>query len=97
MSQPPSSHQLDQYLRAANYLSASQIYLYENCLLREPLAPRHIKPRLLGHCGTCPGLNLIYTPLNRMISQRDQPVLLVVGLGHSAPAILANLFLVGRT
>ncbi len=95
MSHTLCSHQLDQYLRAANYLSASQIYLYENCLLREPLAPRHIKPRLLGHWGTCPGLNLIYTHLNRMISQRDQPVLLVVGPGHGAPAILANLFLEG--
>lgn len=87
--------QLGCYWRAANYLGAAQLYLRDNVLLREPLRPKHIKPRLLGHWGTQPGLNLIYAHLNRLISDVDADVSLVVGPGHGAPAILADLFLEG--
>jgi xylulose-5-phosphate/fructose-6-phosphate phosphoketolase len=87
--------QLQAYLRAANYLGAAQLYLKENALLQEPLKPEHIKPRLLGHWGTQPGLNLIYTHLNRLIQDTNASVLLIVGPGHGAPAILANLYLEG--
>ena len=73
---------LDAYWRAANYLSVGQIYLLDNPLLREPLLPEHIKPRLLGHWGTTPGLNLLYAHLNRVIKQRDLNVLYVTGPGH---------------
>ncbi len=86
---------LDIYWRAANYLGAAQIYLRENCLLQEPLQPEHIKPRLLGHWGTVPGINFVYTHLNRLITQTKQSVLLVTGPGHGAPANLANLYLEG--
>src|SRR5499427_1115385 len=84
------AERLDAYWRAANYLGVGQIYLMANPLLREPLAPEHIKPRLLGHWGTTPGLNLIYTHLNRVIAQRRRPVLYVAGPGHGGPAMLAN-------
>jgi xylulose-5-phosphate/fructose-6-phosphate phosphoketolase len=87
--------QLDAYWRAANYLGAAQLFLKENPLLHEPLAPEHIKPRLLGHWGTQPGLNLVYAHLNRLIQDTDASVLLIVGPGHGAPAILANLYLEG--
>lgn len=83
------------YQRAANYLAAAQIYLKENVLLREPLKPEDIKPRLLGHWGTCPGINLIYAHLNRLILQYDLDLFLVTGPGHGAPANLANLYLEG--
>ncbi len=86
---------LNAYWRAANYLGAAQLYLKENPLLREPLKVEHIKKRLLGHWGTQPGLNMIYTHLNRLILDTDASILLVVGPGHGAPAILANLFLEG--
>ena len=86
---------LDRYWRAANYLSACQIYLLANPLLTEPLKPDHIKPRLLGHWGTTPGLNFVWTHLNRAISQRDQDMLLVIGPGHGGPAALANTWLEG--
>jgi xylulose-5-phosphate/fructose-6-phosphate phosphoketolase len=86
---------LHAYWRAANYLGAAQLYLKENPLLQEPLAPEHIKPRLLGHWGTQPGLNLVYAHLNRLIQDTDTSVLLIVGPGHGAPAILANLYLEG--
>ncbi|MGZ3530275.1 MAG: phosphoketolase family protein [Vulcanimicrobiaceae bacterium] len=86
---------LDAYWRAANYLGAAQLYLYDNVLLREPLLPEHIKERPIGHWGTQPGLNLIYAHLNRLISDTEANVLLVVGPGHGAPAILANLYLEG--
>ena len=76
---------LDAYWRAANYLSVGQIYLLENALLREPLVREHIKPRLLGHFGTAPGLNLIYAHLNRAIIQRDLNVIYVTGPGHGGP------------
>ncbi|HEV8440342.1 MAG TPA: phosphoketolase family protein [Methylomirabilota bacterium] len=86
---------LHAYWRAANYLSAGQIYLRANPLLREPLQPSHIKPRLLGHWGTAPGLNLIYAHLNRLIQDTDANMLLVVGPGHGGPAVRANVFLEG--
>jgi len=86
---------LDAYWRAANYLSVGQIYLRENALLREPLIPEHIKPRLLGHFGTTPGLNLIYAHLNRAILRRDIEVLYVTGPGHGGPGLVANAYLEG--
>ncbi len=87
--------QLQSFWSAANYLGAAQLYLKENPLLKEPLRPDHIKPRLLGHWGTQPGLNLIYAHLNRLIQDTEASLLLVVGPGHGAPAILANLYLEG--
>ncbi|MBE1488573.1 phosphoketolase family protein [Plantactinospora soyae] len=86
---------LDAYWRAANYLSVGQIYLLANPLLREPLTREHIKPRLLGHWGTDPGLNLVYVHLNRAIVARDLDAMLVTGPGHGAPAIIANTWLEG--
>ncbi len=86
---------LKKYQRAANYLSAAQIYLQHNALLREPLQSKDIKPRLLGHWGTCPGINLIYAHLNRLICQHQLDLFLVTGPGHGAPAILSNLYLEG--
>ncbi|MBF9132888.1 phosphoketolase family protein [Plantactinospora sp. S1510] len=86
---------IDAYWRAANYLSVGQIYLLANPLLREPLTREHIKPRLLGHWGTDPGLNLIYVHLNRVIVARDLDAMLVTGPGHGAPAIIANTWLEG--
>jgi xylulose-5-phosphate/fructose-6-phosphate phosphoketolase len=86
---------LDAYWRAANYLSVGQIYLLDNPLLREPLLPEHIKPRLLGHFGTTPGLNLIYAHLNRAIRQRDLNAIYVTGPGHGGPGLVANAYLEG--
>jgi xylulose-5-phosphate/fructose-6-phosphate phosphoketolase len=86
---------LDAYWRAANYLSVGQIYLLDNPLLREPLRPEHVKPRLLGHFGTTPGLNLLYAHLNRVIGQRDLSVLYVTGPGHGGPGLVANTYLEG--
>jgi xylulose-5-phosphate/fructose-6-phosphate phosphoketolase len=86
---------LDAYWRAANYLAVGQIYLQENPLLRELLKPEHIKPRLLGHWGTSPGLNLIYVHLNRLIRETGANVMYIIGPGHGAPAILANAYLEG--
>jgi xylulose-5-phosphate/fructose-6-phosphate phosphoketolase len=86
---------IDLYWKAANYLAAGQIYLRDNPLLREPLRPEHIKPRLLGHWGTSPGLNLIYVHLNRLIQDTGASVMYVIGPGHGAPAILANSWLEG--
>src|SRR5215218_1136578 len=83
------------YWEAANYLTAAQIYLRDNPLLREPLAPEHIKPRLLGHWGTSPGLNLVYAQLNRLIRRTGQQVLYVAGPGHGGPAVIANVYLEG--
>lgn len=83
------------YQRATNYLSVAQIYLQSNVLLKEPLKPENIKPRLLGHWGTCPGINLIYAHLNRLIIQNNIDMFLVTGPGHGAPANLANLFIEG--
>jgi xylulose-5-phosphate/fructose-6-phosphate phosphoketolase len=86
---------LDAYWRAANYLTIGQIYLQDNALLREPLAAEHIKPRLLGHWGTSPGLSLIWAHLNRVIRARDADVVYIAGPGHGGPAILANTWLEG--
>jgi len=86
---------LDSYWRAANYLSVGQIYLMDNPLLTQPLRPEHIKPRLLGHWGTSPGLNFIWTHLNRAILVHDQPMMYVIGPGHGGPAALANTWLDG--
>jgi xylulose-5-phosphate/fructose-6-phosphate phosphoketolase len=80
---------------AANYLTVGQIYLQDNPLLREPLRPEHIKPRLLGHWGTSPGLNLIYAQLNRLIQHHDQDALFIAGPGHGGPAIVANVYMEG--
>jgi xylulose-5-phosphate/fructose-6-phosphate phosphoketolase len=86
---------IDGWWRAANYLSVGQIYLLANPLLAEPLRPEHIKPRLLGHWGTTPGLNLIYAHLNRVICARDRHVLYVTGPGHGGPGLVANTWLEG--
>src|SRR3954454_16133022 len=95
---PLSDEELDGllgYWDAANYLTVAQIYLRENALLREPLHAEHIKPRLLGHWGTSPGLSLVYAQLNRLIRRTDQEVLFVAGPGHGGPAIVANVYLEG--
>jgi len=86
---------LDAYWRAANYLSVGQIYLLDNPLLTEPLRPEHIKPRLLGHWGTTPGLNLLYAHLNRLICQRDLNAIFITGPGHGGPGLVANAYLEG--
>ncbi|CPR06169.1 phosphoketolase [Mycobacterium bohemicum DSM 44277] len=86
---------IDAYWRAANYLSVGQIYLLDNPLLSEPLTAEHVKPRLLGHWGTTPGLNLIYVHLNRIIRNRDANVIFVTGPGHGGPALVANAYLEG--
>ncbi|MGH3390464.1 MAG: phosphoketolase, partial [Actinomadura sp.] len=86
---------IDAYWRAANYLSVGQIYLLANPLLREPLRPEHIKPRLLGHWGTSPGLNFCYVHLNRVIKARDLDMIYVMGPGHGGPAAVANAWLEG--
>jgi xylulose-5-phosphate/fructose-6-phosphate phosphoketolase len=86
---------LDAYWRASNYLSVGQIYLYANPLLRKPLAREHIKPRLLGHWGTTPGLNLIYVHLNRVITKHDLDTIYVIGPGHGGPALVAQAYLEG--
>ncbi|MBU9809718.1 phosphoketolase family protein [Rahnella sp. SL6] len=86
---------IDRYWRAANYLSVGQIYLMDNPLLREPLKPEHIKPRLLGHWGTTPGLNFIYAHLNRAICQRDLDIIYICGPGHGGPGMVANTWLEG--
>ncbi|GAA1765181.1 phosphoketolase family protein [Luedemannella helvata] len=86
---------IDAHWRAANYLSVGQIYLMGNPLLREPLQPEDVKPRLLGHWGTTPGLNLLYTHLSRIIAQRDQDMIYVTGPGHGGPGLVANVWLEG--
>jgi xylulose-5-phosphate/fructose-6-phosphate phosphoketolase len=86
---------MDAYWRAANYLSVGQIYLYANPLLKEPLRPEHVKPRLLGHWGTTPGLNFIYVHLNRIIKKYDLNMIYVTGPGHGAPGVVANTYLEG--
>ncbi|MBO0777848.1 MAG: phosphoketolase family protein [Ktedonobacteraceae bacterium] len=87
--------QMHRYWQAANYLTVGQIYLQDNPLLREPLQPVHIKPRLLGHWGTSPGLSLIYVHLNRLIKAHDANMIYLAGPGHGGPAILANVYLEG--
>jgi xylulose-5-phosphate/fructose-6-phosphate phosphoketolase len=86
---------LDAWWRAANFLSVGQIYLLDNPLLREPLQPEHVKPRLLGHFGTTPGLNLIYAHLNRAIGRRDLSAIYITGPGHGGPGLVANAYLEG--
>ncbi|MFQ5754769.1 MAG: phosphoketolase [Acidiferrobacterales bacterium] len=86
---------MDAYWRAANYLSVGQIYLYDNPLLKEPLTLEHIKPRLLGHWGTTPGLNFIYVHLNRVIKSYDLNVIYITGPGHGGPGLVANTYLEG--
>jgi xylulose-5-phosphate/fructose-6-phosphate phosphoketolase len=86
---------MDAYWRAANYLSVGQIYLLDNPLLREPLRPEHIKPRLLGHWGTTPGLNLLYVHMNRAIRARNLNAIYVTGPGHGGPGLVANAYLEG--
>src|ERR1039458_6847620 len=87
--------QVDGYFRAANYLTAGQIYLMDNPLLRRPLVVGDIKPRLLGHWGTSPGLNFCYAHLNRVIKSHELNVLFVCGPGHGGPAVVANTWLEG--
>lgn len=87
--------QLDAWWRAANYLNVGQIYLLANPLLRDTLKPEHIKPRLLGHWGTSPGLNLIYAHLNRVIKNYDLNMIYMAGPGHGGTALLANVWLEG--
>jgi xylulose-5-phosphate/fructose-6-phosphate phosphoketolase len=86
---------VDAYWRAANYLSVGQIYLYDNPLLKRPLTRAHIKPRLLGHWGTTPGLNFIYVHLNRIITQHDLNMIYIAGPGHGGPGLVANAYLEG--
>jgi xylulose-5-phosphate/fructose-6-phosphate phosphoketolase len=92
---PDELRLIDAYWRAANYLSVGQIYLLDNPLLRVPLAAEHVKPRLLGHWGTTPGLNLIYAHMNRVIRSWDLDAIYVIGPGHGGPAIVANAWLEG--
>src|SRR5690242_19820443 len=86
---------IDRYWRASNYLSVGQIYLLANPLLREPLTIEHVKPRLLGHWGTTPGLNFIYAHLNRLIKNHDADMIYICGPGHGGPAMVANTYLEG--
>jgi xylulose-5-phosphate/fructose-6-phosphate phosphoketolase len=88
-------HLTDAYWRAANYLSVGQIYLLDNPLLREPLQAEHVKPRLLGHWGTTPGLNFIYAHMNRQIKARDLDAIYIAGPGHGGPGLVANAYLEG--
>lgn len=86
---------IDRYWKAANYLSVGQIYLMDNPLLRKPLEPEHIKPRLLGHWGTTPGLNFIYAHLNRIMRERNANIIYICGPGHGGPGMVANTYLEG--
>lgn len=86
---------LDAYWRAANYLSVGQIYLLDNPLLREPLRREHIKPRLLGHWGTSPGLNMLCAHLNRVIRRDDLDMIYIIGPGHGGPSMVAHAYLEG--
>ncbi|HEV7222186.1 MAG TPA: phosphoketolase family protein [Pirellulales bacterium] len=92
---PDLLHKMDAYWRAANYLSVGQIYLLDNPLLREPLELKHVKPRLLGHWGTTPGLNFVYAHFNRIIKQYDLNAIYVTGPGHGGPGLVANTYLEG--
>src|SRR6188508_3110986 len=92
---PDELRRIDAWWRAANYLSVGQIYLMANPLLREPLLPEHVKPRLLGHWGTTPGLNFVYAHLNRIITKYDLDMIFVAGPGHGGPGLVANSYLEG--
>src|SRR5712664_2258268 len=87
---PDLLRKMNAYWRAANYLSVGQIYLFDNPLLKEPLQAKHIKPRLLGHFGTTPGLNFVYAHLNRAIKARELSVIYIAGSGHGGPGILTS-------
>ncbi|HMA23211.1 MAG TPA: hypothetical protein VKP00_04440, partial [Gemmatimonadaceae bacterium] len=93
----PDEHiqSMHRYWMAANYLTVGQIFLQHNPLLREPLRPEHIKPRLLGHWGTSPGLSLIYVHLNRLIVEQNASIIYLAGPGHGGPALVANVYLEG--
>src|SRR5579863_8757323 len=99
MADPPLSigeaRLIDAYWRAANYLAVGQIYLLDNPLLREPLRAEHVKPRLLGHWGTTPGLNFLYAHLNHANVARDLDVIFIAGPGHGGPALVASTYLDG--
>src|SRR5437660_4393352 len=92
---PDDLNRIDAWWRAANYLSVGQIYLLDNPYLTEPLRPEHVKPRLLGHGGTTPGINLVYAHLNRVIRQHDLDVIYITGPGHGGPGMVANTWLEG--
>jgi xylulose-5-phosphate/fructose-6-phosphate phosphoketolase len=92
---PDLLRRMDGYWRAANYLSVGQIYLQDNPLLEAPLQREHLKPRLLGHWGTTPGLNFIYVHLNRLIKEHDLNMIYVIGPGHGAPGVVAHTYLEG--
>src|SRR5712671_258544 len=92
---PEELRKVHAYWRAANYLSVGQIYLFANPLLHEPLQLKHIKPRLLGHWGTTPGLNFIYVHLNRLIRKHDLDMIYITGPGHGGPGLVANAYLEG--
>jgi xylulose-5-phosphate/fructose-6-phosphate phosphoketolase len=92
---PELLRRMDAYWRAANYLSVGQIYLFDNPLLRRPLKREHVKPRLLGHWGTTPGLNFIYVHLNRVIKEQELNVIYITGPGHGGPGLVANAYLEG--
>src|SRR3989440_1587190 len=92
---PQMLEQMNAYWRAANYLSVGQIYLYDNPLLKKPLKLEHVKPRLLGHGGTTPGLNFIYVHLNRLIKEHDLNAIFIAGPGHGGPAVVAHTYLEG--
>src|ERR1700687_3635602 len=92
---PELLQKMNAYWRAANYLSLGQIYLFDNPLLKEPLQLKHVKPRLLGHWGTTPGLNFIYVHLNRIITKYDLNCIYVTGPGHGGPGLVANTYLEG--
>jgi len=92
---PEELRKMNAYWRAANYLSVGQIYLYANPLLREKLKVEHVKPRLLGHWGTTPGLNFIYVHFNRLIKKYDLNVIYICGPGHGGPGMVANTYLEG--
>src|SRR5881296_51533 len=97
-NQPLSQEELrkmNAYWRAANYLSVGQIYLYANPLLKSPLKLEHVKPRLLGHWGTTPGLNFLYVHLNRVIKDHDRSMIFIAGPGHGGPAVVAHTYLEG--
>src|SRR5213083_2762310 len=86
---------MDAYWRASNYLSIGQIYLLDNPLLKEPLKREHVKPRLLGHWGTSPGLNMLCAHLNRVIKRDDQSMIYIIGPGHGGPSLVAHAYLEG--
>jgi len=92
---PDLLRKMDAWWRAANYLSVGQTYLYDNPLLKEPLKKEHIKPRLVGHWGTTPGLNFIYVHLNRVIKEHDLNMIYIIGPGHGGPGLVANTWLEG--